>query len=306
MADNNQEKQPTTALSLLKDPKTFSRIEELFRDKQKTNSFLTTMMSIVSNNEYLKNADPISVFNAAMTAASLDLSINPNLWLAYIVPYNNSKTHKQEAQFQMWYKGFKQLAIRSNQYKNIYEREIYDWQLIEDNTFLWFHFDWKQKKSDKIIGYACYILLLNGYEYMYYMSHEEMEAHALEFSQQYKKYKTGLWKTNFVDMALKTVIKLNISKNWPISTDIPMQIALKADQWIIREIDLDGVNSIEYADNDNRTLWADIDIDPELLADWERKIKACKTKEELQALRDQNKQTNPAILSLFSDHEKTL
>jgi recombination protein RecT len=101
MTENLARTEQKTAVNIFKDPNTVKKFEELLG--KKANSFLTSVLSIVSQSDGLKNAEPNSVYLAAITSASLDLPINPNLGFAYIIPYNN-KDGRQSAQFQIGYK----------------------------------------------------------------------------------------------------------------------------------------------------------------------------------------------------------
>jgi len=200
---------------------------------QKSNQFITTVLQIASSNELLAKSDPVSILNAAMVAATLDLPINQNLGFAYIIPFNQKQKdggHKTMAQFQLGYKGFIQLAQRSGQFKTISATPIYEGQLIECNPLTGFKFDFSAKKSDVIIGYAAYFELLNGFQKTMYMTVDEMKKHGLKYSQTFKKG-YGLWKDDFDSMAQKTVIKLLLSKFAPLS--IEMQKAIVTDQGII-------------------------------------------------------------------------
>lgn len=156
---------------------------------------------------------------------------------AYIVPFGG------KAQFQLGYKGFIQLAQRSGQFKTISATPIYEGQLIEENPLTGFKFDFTVKKSQKVIGYASYFQLLNGFEKTLYMTIEEMDKHGKKFSQTYKQG-YGVWKDDFDSMALKTVIKLNLSKFAPLS--IEMQKAVLVDQSVIED---ETGDKFQYADN---------------------------------------------------------
>ena len=46
---------------------------------QNANSFIVSVLQVVNSNTMLQKADPISVFNAACMAATLNLPINNNL-----------------------------------------------------------------------------------------------------------------------------------------------------------------------------------------------------------------------------------
>jgi recombination protein RecT len=209
---------------------------------QRSIQFITSLMSIVNNNTYLKNAEPQSVYMAAMMAAALDLPINPSLGFAYIVPYG------KQAQFQLGYKGLIQLALRSGQFKTISACPVYDGQLISSNPLTGFEFDFTIK-SEKIIGYASYFSLLNGFEKTTFTTIEEIEKHGKRFS---KTFSNGSWKTDFDAMALKTVIKMLLSKYAPLS--IEMQKAVIADQGVIKDVD---TMDISYVDNGEEIIPVD-------------------------------------------------
>jgi len=211
------------------------KFEELLG--KRASAFMTSVLQIVSNNSYLQNASPQSVFNAACVAATLDLPINNNLGFAYIVPYG------KDAQFQMGYRGFIQLAQRSGQFKTISASPIYAGQLVEENPLTGFIFDFKVAKTGTPIGYAAYFELLNGFQKTFYMTTEELKAHGLRFSQTFKRG-SGLWKDDFESMALKTVLKLLLSKFAPLSVE--MQKAVITDQGVIENPD---TLDVAYSDN---------------------------------------------------------
>lgn len=209
-------------------------------------SFTTSIVQIVMSNNMLSKAEPSTVFNAAMMAATLNLPLNNNLGFAYIVPFNNNRDKKVEAQFQLGYKGFIQLAQRSGQFKTIAAAPVYEGQLIAENPLTGYEFDWSNKEgvNNIPIGYVSYFKLLNGFEATLYMSDQEIRAHAEKYSQSFKNTK-GVWSTNFEAMALKTVLKLLLSKYAPLS--IEMQKAVELDQAVVR--DIDGTK-FDYSDND--------------------------------------------------------
>lgn len=257
-------------------------------------------MSATASNDLLAKADPKSVYKAAVVAATLRLPINSNLWLAYIVPYKNNKTGITEAQFQLGYKWYVQLAQRSNLVKTISATSVYDGQIVSQDPLRGFEFDWNGKKTNKVIGYAAYIKLKNWFEKTMYMTVEELKDHWIKFSKSFKKGR-GLRKDDFDSMAIKTVLKLLLSKYAPLSVDI--QTALIADQSVIKNED---TQEVEYVDNPP-TLWdTENEVDQELLDHWKEDIQACKTLEELQQLKKQNKPTDKTILSLFEEHEKAI
>jgi recombination protein RecT len=223
---------------LLDSPAIKQRIEEVLGERK--TQFITSALSLFNSNAQLQNCDPSSIFNACLTATSLGMPINNNLGFAYIIPYG------KDAQFQIGYKGFRQLAINSNQYKTLEVKEVFEGQLIEDNSFIGYHFEWKAKTSDTVIGYASYFELLNGFNSIYYMSIKDIEKHAKKYSQTYKKG-FGNWKDEFDKMAKKTVVKLHLNSGFaPLS--IEMQKAQESDQAIITD------NGFKYVDNEPMDL----------------------------------------------------
>lgn len=206
-------------------------------------AFATSVLQIVNSNSMLVNADPQTIFSAACMAATLNLPINNNLGFAYIVPFKNNKENKIEAQFQLGYKGYIQLAQRSGQFSRIAATPVYDGQLISENPLLGYEFDWSVKPSGDPIGYVAFFKLINGFTAELYMSKEEVMKHANKYSQTAKKG-FGVWKDQFEAMALKTVLKLLLSKQAPLSID--MQKAQMADQAIIRDVDKDEFEYIDH------------------------------------------------------------
>lgn len=196
-------------------------------------AFISSVLSIVSQNDKFNNVDPTSIVFAAATAASLKLPVNPNLGHSYIIPY------KDQAQFQVGYKGFIQLAQRSGMYRNIGEAIIYEGQLKSENPLTGYTFDFTTKASNNIIGYAAAFTLNNGFEKTIYLTKEEVESHGRKYSKAYGY----LWSTDFDKMALKTVVKMLLSKYGPLSIDL--QTAMIADQSVVK--DLEG--GFEYPDN---------------------------------------------------------
>jgi recombination protein RecT len=263
---------PATAKQFFQQDSVKRKFEELLG--KRSSAFMTSVLQIVSNNSYLQNASPQSVFNAACVAATLDLPINNNLGFAYIVPYG------KDAQFQMGYRGFIQLAQRSGQFKTIASSPIYEGQLIEENPLTGFVFDFKVKKSGTPIGYAAYFELLNGFQKTLYMTTEELKQHGLRFSQTFKRG-SGLWKDDFESMALKTVLKLLLSKFAPLSVE--MQKAVITDQGVISDPD---TLDVAYSDN----------TEPEINHELERATKMIEAQTSIEKLE--------SVLSQFSDELK--
>ena len=234
-------------------PATQKYLEDVLGERK--GSFVNNLTALVANNAALQACQPFTIMFAALKATALNLPLENSLGMAYCIPYKDNKKNITVAQFQLGYKGFKQLALRSGQFAvipnatDIKEGELKSRNRLTGECVFEFIEDDASRAKAKTIGYASYFRLLNGAESTFYMSVEEMEAHALRYSQTYRsKYdnvkQQSKWTTDFDDMAKKTVIKLNLSKNAPLSVE--MQDAIKADQSIQYE-----ANKYEYLDNND-------------------------------------------------------
>ena len=247
MTNQNQQVQapvkPKTLRELFNNPIIKTKIEQLVGKNSAT--FATSVMQIANSNTMLRKADPTSILNAACMAATLNLPLQNGLGFAYIVPFRNNKERKVEAQFQIGYKGFIQLAQRSGQFKRLVALPVYKKQLLKKDFINGFEFDWEQEpeKDENPIGYYTYFKLVNDFSAELYMSHDDIVKHAQRYSQTFKKG-FGVWHDNFEAMALKTVMKLLLSKQAPLSVE--MQQAVLADQAVVKDVENQEFN---YADN---------------------------------------------------------
>jgi recombination protein RecT len=210
--------------------------------------FVTSALTAIGQNDLLKDADKATVYSALLTSAAMNLPINPNLGFAYLVPFKNNKKGVVECQFQLGYKGYIQLAQRSGQFKNINATPIYEGQLTKDNPLYGYEFDFDVKPKGKPVGYAAFFELLNGFQKTLYLDMSTIEAHAKKYSQTYKRG-FGLWKDDFDAMAIKTVLKLLISKFAPLSTEL--QRAVISDSAVINDVD---TIDVDYVDNQTLSI----------------------------------------------------
>ena len=253
LAKKNNNMGKSTLKALVNADVTKKKFQEMLGNKAV--GFLTSLINTTNGNAQLQQADPNSILKAGAIAATLDLPIDPNLGFAYIVPYKKKYkdelgnwNEKNEAQFQMGYKGFVQLAIRTGQYKRInvavlYEGQFESYDPITDEL----KYNLDNRLSDEITHYVAYFQTINGFEKYNIMSKEEVEQQGMKFSKTFKKEKST-WQTDFNAMAKKTVLKLLLSKFGILS--IEMQTALKTDQAVIKDVNKDSVE-VEYVDNEN-------------------------------------------------------
>ena len=209
---------------------------------KKAAGFMSSIITVQNSNAQLKECEPMSIIGAAAVAATLDLPIDKNLGFAHIVPYG------KVAQFQMGYKGFIQLAMRTGQYQTINACPIYDGEFISENRLTGeIVFDFNAKKSDTIIGFAAYFKMINGFEKTIYWTKEKITNHAKKYSKSFNN-SSSRWQQDFSVMALKTVIKSLISK-WGILS-IDMQTAILTDQAVLKSTEIEDIEYIDGTTTD--------------------------------------------------------
>lgn len=215
------------------------------KDEQR---FISSIVSAVNANETLKKCTPQSIFSAALLGESLKLSPSPQLGQYYLVPFNSKEG--KNAQFQLGYKGYIQLAIRSGQYKKlnvlaIKEGELVRFDPLTEEIEVNLIEDEEVREETKTTGYYAMFEYTNGFRKAIYWSRSKMEAHAKKYSKSYSQ-SSSVWQTNFDAMAYKTMLRQLISK-WGIMS-IDMVSALDADMAVINE---DGTKN--YVDNASYT-----------------------------------------------------
>ena len=251
-------------------------INNTLGDKDKAQRFIASITSAVATNPALQECDPTTIVSGALVGEALNLSPSNALGEYYLVPYNNTSKGVKEAVFQIGYKGYLHLAIRSGQYKDIDVLEIHEGEFKgRDKETGKFKFEFIENESERIkkpiIGYMGYFELLNGFKKTLYVSKEEMINHADTYSKafnkkDYEKYINGqipqkdLWKyssywyKSFDNMAFKTIIRQLISK-WGILS-IEMQDAFTKDMAVLYEN-----GDYEYVDNPNIENRTTIDVE---------------------------------------------
>lgn len=250
-----EEKKPT-GLKLFNQTITQPATQKYLADVlgERKGSFINNLTALVANNVSLQKCEPYTLMFAAMKATALNLPLDNSLGFAYVIPYNDRKHGITVAQFQLGYKGVKQLALRSSQFKKLNATDVREGELVKRDRLTGdcvfnFEEDDEKRATLPIVGYVSYFLLSNGFDSTLYMSKEEMEKHAIRYSQTYrssdpKTKESSKWSSDFDAMALKTVTKLNLSKNAPLSVE--MAEGIKADQSVMYERDkyeyIDGVD----------------------------------------------------------------
>lgn len=210
--------------------------------------FISAIVSAVNTNPALQECTNQSILSGALLGESLKLSPSPQLGQYYLVPFND-KNKGKVAQFQLGYKGYIQLAIRSGQYKKlnvlaIKEGELIRFDPLNEEIEVRLIEDEEEREQANTIGYYAMFEYTNGFRKAIYWSKRKMEAHALKYSKGYQAKKGyTFWEKDFDGMAYKTMLRQLISK-WGIMS-IDMASALDSDMAVINE---DGTK--DYVDND--------------------------------------------------------
>ncbi|NGP46009.1 recombinase RecT [Bacillaceae bacterium SIJ1] len=201
---------------LLNSPSIKKKFEDMLNDR--ASSYMTSIVNLVSGDTNLMKCEPMSIISSCVVAATLDLPVDKNLGYAWVVPYGNKAT------FQLGYKGYVQLALRTGQYRTINALPIYEGQLEHWNPLTEeLKLDFEGRKSDKVVGYTAHFELINGFRKTVYWSKDAIDEHKKKFS----KSNFG-WKDNYDAMALKTVLRNMLSKWGILSVD--MQTAFQDDE----------------------------------------------------------------------------
>lgn len=210
--------------------------------------FISAIVSAVNTNPALQECTNQSILSGALLGESLKLSPSPQLGQYYLVPFND-KNKGKVAQFQLGYKGYIQLAIRSGQYKKlnvlaIKEGELIRFDPLNEEIEVRLIEDEEEREQANTIGYYAMFEYTNGFWKAIYWSKRKMEAHALKYSKGYQAKKGyTFWEKDFDGMAYKTMLRQLISK-WGIMS-IDMASAIDSDMAVINE---DGTK--DYVDND--------------------------------------------------------
>lgn len=220
--------------------------------------FTRMVFTALATNTQLNNCTPDSFIGAMMTAAQLGVEPNTALGQAYIIPYRNKGI--LEAQFQLGYKGLIDLAYRSGevsiiQAHEVYKNDTFEYELGMDPKLK--HIPAAENRGDVIAYYAMFKTKDGGYGFEV-MSKADVEAHAQKYSKSYNAYSSP-WKSNFDEMAKKTVLKKAL-KYAPLKSDFARQVVQDSTIKHTLEKDMSMVpDDTIYADFEIR----EDDVDPE-------------------------------------------
>lgn len=228
-------------------------INQTLGDKDRATRFIASISSAVATNQSLQECDAGTILSGALLGESLNLSPSPQLGQYYLVPFNDSKKGYKVAQFQLGYKGYIQLAIRSGQYKKlnvlaVKKGELVKYDPLNEEIEVKLIEDEEERENTETIGYYAMFEYTNGFRKSLYWSKTKMEKHALKYSKGYAAKKGyTFWEKDFDGMAYKTMLRQLISK-WGIMS-IEIQQAIEKDMAVINTD-----RTYEYVENEEDTI----------------------------------------------------
>ena len=181
------------------------RIKEMLPEKMKPERMIRVLQTAVSRNPKLLQCTELSFFEAITSAAEFGLEPNTPLGLCYIIPYKNQAT------FQMGYRGLVELAYRSGQVKSIRAEtvganDVFSYTLGLHPTLVHEPVD---DPGEDIGDYV--VVNIDGADPLWaYWPRAKTMAHARKYSRTFdqdgKPYKDSAWATAEGPQRKKTVL----------------------------------------------------------------------------------------------------
>lgn len=225
---STQQQQPAaiSKVDSLKNILNADSVQAQFKNALAENSsgFVASLIDLYSGDSNLQQCPPNQVVMQALKAAVLRLPIVKSLGQAYIIPYKSKDG--MLPQFQIGYKGYIQLAIRTGAYEILHADVVYEGEYKTANKMTG-EFDLNgTAKSDTVIGYFAHFRLKTGFSKTLFMTKEKVLAHAKKYSKSFNQQYSP-WNTETDKMGIKTVLSLLLTHWGFMSTE--MQSAFSAD-----------------------------------------------------------------------------
>lgn len=190
--------------------KTKDRFASVVGDRN-AGAYISSVMIAVKQSEALQRCSMESIYISALRAATLKLSVDNSTGQAYIVPF------KGQATLVVGYKGLYDMAVRTGKYRYINVSEIYEGQIVEQNQITGFHTISGSRNGRKVIGWIGAFEMnpargqTTGFGKTFYMTVEEIHAHAKEYSKSYSDPQSA-WVKEPDKMERKTILRLMIRR----------------------------------------------------------------------------------------------
>ncbi len=205
-AKPGEEKALVVIRNFMEAPIVKTRFKEMMGERGAA-TYINSILLAVAEQPALQKCTPVSIYAQAMRAATLRLSVDPGIGQAYLVPFGARAT------LIVGYKGLHDMAVRTGKYRYINVGPVYEGEEVEEDRVTGFHSHPRAVgpvNKENIIGWLGAFEMTNGYAKTLYMSHDEIHAHAEQYS---KSYNGGPWQTESEKMERKTVLRL-LLRRW--------------------------------------------------------------------------------------------
>jgi recombination protein RecT len=206
--------------------KSFGDPEDKYREQkaiQQWNREFQFALQLFHNNDYLAKMDPISIVTSVINVAQTGLTLNPELKLGYLVP------RKGKLYFQSSYAGKREILMRAGIVQDVKVNLVYAndrFHVLEGSESKIVHEPDYFSDRGKLVGGYWVAVLSNGQRPFGIMPISRIEE-IKNRSESVKAEKQSPWKTDFEEMAKKTILNWGF-KSLP-KTGIPDRILTAMD-----------------------------------------------------------------------------
>ena len=249
MAETAVAKQPSVKALAVKNFQAVmnnSYYQTLLEDTLRENkgAFTTSLMEMFTSDPQLLQCDPNALMCEAVKAAGLRLPINKQLKQAYITVFKNKDKATGQSILTptliVGVKGYVELALRTNKYKNINKGTVYEGEFRGLDKITGAIDISGEKISDVPVGYFAYFKMKSGFEKVYYMTIDAVCKFAKTYAPTVKYSKITWqelkdmaikqsvdgeiggfgWFSGFKDMAEKTALRQLLDKWGELTPDV--------------------------------------------------------------------------------------
>jgi recombination protein RecT len=235
-ANPAQTAEPKGAVGMLSSPVMLQQVKESLPAGLDAAAFVRHGITLVKQTPDLLTCDPTSVAQGIVRGAALGLDPDPALGLMWLVPRNVKKRINgreewvKEATFQIGFKGWRELVLRSGRFSKIEIHEVrrnddFDASFGRDGR-LHHRPDWFGDRGP-IVGWFAYALQHDGTEQFEVLSFQQAQEHAEKYAEKDRKTGEikGLWAKDFNAAAQRTVF-LRLAKWLPKSVEFERAISV--------------------------------------------------------------------------------
>jgi len=177
-------------------------------------------LTIIRKNPKLLECNPVSLFGAIIQASQLGLEVGIH---AHLVPFYNNKSKQSEVQMIPDYRGIMHLARNSGEITSLTAQVVYDNDEFDYmfGTESYLHHKPINADRGNIVGAYAVAKFKSGDSQFDFMTTSEIN----KIRDRSKSKDNGPWVTDYVPMAMKTVMK-RLCKYLPVSVELQRAVTL--------------------------------------------------------------------------------